>query len=297
MDFDLTARQARLLDSIDSTIDATGGVARAQELSRYGKYDSELDSALQETIDLSSAGLIERVLIAERLAERGTSTTFGLRALLASELQVPPGPVAITDTFRNGPVRFADVASTVLLIDGEDVFLSQPDTTSIPKIESSYGYPYGQVDRAGYVRTQNVRQGERLGALWRLATSAEIAGNASTAIALTADHLRTRTQFGKPLASLQALRHRLADASVTAEATRWMAREAAFLGESRRFDLVAAYAAQCATTLAPELVQMCGARSFTIEFDMQMYVMRLTGLRLELGGEDNLAAAVLAYTQ
>ncbi len=295
MDFDLNPQQRALLDSVDDSIAATGGALRAHDVSRHGKYDAALDTALEERVDLSGAGVLERALVAEHLAQRGTATTFGLRAVLGCVLDLPPGPVAILDRARKGPVRFATVASSLVLLDDGDVCVSQVGRDAFAAVPSSYGFPYGRVDRHSVAHGHRVGDGDRVRSLWRLVNAAEISGNAATAISVTAEHLRARRQFGQPLARFQALRHRIADAAVTAEATRWMVREAAFVGESRGFDLAASYAAEGAAVLVPELVQMCGARSFTIGFELQAYVMRLAGLRLELGGDDNLAKAVLAH--
>ncbi|OLT16459.1 hypothetical protein BJF78_14420 [Pseudonocardia sp. CNS-139] len=103
-----------------------------------------------------------------------------------------------------------------------------------------------------------------------------------------------REQFGRPLATFQALRHRLAEAAVSAEATRWLTREAAATGDDRQAALAAWYAADTAAALAPELVQLCGARSFTLEFGLHVFTMRLDGLRLEVGGPDRLGGELAA---
>jgi alkylation response protein AidB-like acyl-CoA dehydrogenase len=121
-----------------------------------------------------------------------------------------------------------------------------------------------------------------------LALIAEISGNANTAIRRTADHLTSRVQFGRPLASFQALRHRLADSAVSAEATRWLGREAAYQDDARSVARAAWYASTTAAALVPELLQMCGARGFTHEFGLHLFIMRLNCLRLELGGIDRL---------
>ncbi|MDG4668054.1 acyl-CoA dehydrogenase family protein [Mycobacterium sp. 236(2023)] len=295
MDFDLNADQRRLLDSVDKIIDSVGGVDRAQAISRRCEYDGALDTALSEQLDMSSTRLLERALVAETLAQRGTATTFGMRAILGSEIELPPGAIAITDYARSGPVRFLNDSASLVLLDGANARVVPGDTFASVPVQSSYGFPYGQFDRSDTDRTVQTGNGNRIRSLWRLAVAAEISGNAAMAIAATAEHLRSRNQFGKPLAQLQALRHRLADACVTAEAIRWMVRETSFFGDVRGFDLTAAYAADRAGGIVPDLVQMCGARSFTKEFGLQVYAMRMTALRLELGAEDVLANAVLAH--
>jgi alkylation response protein AidB-like acyl-CoA dehydrogenase len=90
------------------------------------------------------------------------------------------------------------------------------------------------------------------------------------------------------LASFQALRHRLADSAVSAEATRWLGREAAYQDDARSVARAAWYASTTAAALVPELLQMCGARGFTHEFGLHLFIMRLNCLRLELGGIDRL---------
>jgi alkylation response protein AidB-like acyl-CoA dehydrogenase len=54
----------------------------------------------------------------------------------------------------------------------------------------------------------------------RLAAGAEMLGIMSTLFQSTVDYLRTRKQFGAPLASFQALQHRLADLYVLLEQSR-----------------------------------------------------------------------------
>jgi alkylation response protein AidB-like acyl-CoA dehydrogenase len=75
---------------------------------------------------------------------------------------------------------------------------------------------------------------------------------------------------------------------VSAEATSWLGRGAAFVEDPRAVLRAAWYASHTAASLVPELVQMCGARSFTVEFGLQVFTMRMNCLRLELGGIDRL---------
>ena len=54
----------------------------------------------------------------------------------------------------------------------------------------------------------------------RLAATAELLGVMGSAVKLTAEHLKTRVQFGQPLSEQQALRHLLADMVVATEMAR-----------------------------------------------------------------------------
>jgi hypothetical protein len=292
VDYDLTRAQSDLLDSVTKVVDASRGP------SHDAGYDAALDEQLATHVDLTDASLLDRVLVAERLAELGTATTFALRAVLYGEVELPAGGATSTEVSRAGPVRYASLASSVVLLDGADGWLVPLKPGDADVVRSSYGYPYARIDRPALVAAGTpVVNAERVGVLCKLATAAEIAGNASVAIARTAEHLRERRQFGRPLSTFQALRHRLAEAAVTAEATRWMVRQAAYSGDPRAIELASLYAADGAAQLTPDLMQLCGARSFTLEFGLHIFAMRLEALRLELGSEDRLVAAVLSHEE
>ena len=294
MDYDFSVPQQRFIAAADHVVDAVGGVERAFAVSAVAGYDRDLDRGLAEAGALDGADLLERVLVAERLAELGVATTYGLRGVVDIDDLLPPGGLAVAVRGRQGPVRYAAVADHVVLIDGDDVIAVDDGTKSVTKVRSGFGYPYARIAAEGLDGARLKGLGEAWRSRLTLVTAAEIAGNAAAAIARTAAHMRVREQFGRTLSTFQALRHRLAEAAVSAEATRWMVREAAFTADPRDIDLAASYAAQTAAQLVPELVQMCGARSFTLEFGLHVFTMRLDGLRLELGGPDRLAARVLA---
>ena len=295
MDYGFSASQQRVIDIADRVVDAAGGIERAFEVSAVAGYDPGLDRALAGAGVLDGADLLERVLVAERLAELGVATTYGVRGVTDLDGLLPPGGLAVAVRGRRGPVRYAAVADHVVLIDGDGLIAAGDGTKSVTKVRSGFGYPYAWVAAGELDGTRLAGMGEAWRSRLTLVTAAEIAGNAVAAIARTSAHMRVREQFGRTLSTFQALRHRLAEAAVSAEATRWMVREAAFTAAPRDIDLAASYAAQTAAQLVPELVQMCGARSFTLEFGLHVFTMRLDGLRLELGGPDRLAAQVLAH--
>ena len=297
MDYDFSASQQRVVATVDRVIDASGGIERAFALAVATGYDRELDRALAAAGVLDGSDLLERVLVAERLAELGVATTYGMRGVIDVDGLLPPGGVAVAVRGRHGPVRYASVADHVVLVDGDDLIAVDDGAKSVTTVRSGFGYPYARIVAEELDGTRLTGMGEAWRTRLSLVTAAEIAGNAAAAISRTAAHMRVREQFGRTLSTFQALRHRLAEAAVSAEATRWMVREAAFTADPRDIELAASYAAQTAAQLVPELVQMCGARSFTLEFGLHVFAMRLDGLRLELGSPDRLAARVLAASR
>ncbi len=290
MDYDLTAGQSALLASLDRAVAAAGGHDHALEISGRSGYDAVLDRELEGTVDLDGVGLLERVLVAERLAELGVATTFGLRAVLGVDRSLPGGGLGVWDRLRSGPVRYGRRTSSCVVLGPSDVTLRSVEVGEVAQRQVGFGFPYGHVEAGGTTVATLPGAADEWRVRLRLALAAEISGTAATAIATTADHLKARRQFGHPLATFQALRHRLADAAASAEATRWLVREAAFRGAPDAIDVAAFYAAQTAGQLVPELTQMCGARGFTLAFGLHLYTMRLDGLRLELGGRDRLSS-------
>jgi hypothetical protein len=290
MDYDLSTEQSDLLAAVDS---AVGDVERAQAIARDSGYDSKLDERLETGVTLAGRTLLDRVLVADRLAELGTATTFGTRAVLSQLGELPSGPVTVVDRNRSRIGRYADRASTVVVLDGGSAEVFTLSDAQREPVRSGLGFSCGRVDVDAL--TGGTALPGPADSIARLAAAAEIAGNAASGMAWLANHLQTREQFGQPLSSFQALRHRTAELAVRAEATRWMVRQAADAGDPRGIDLSAAYAASSAALLTTELLQLAGARGFAKSFGLSTFAMRLDGLRVELGGEDRLAAAVLSH--
>ncbi|BBX66451.1 hypothetical protein MSAS_56250 [Mycobacterium saskatchewanense] len=279
MDFDLNDAQRERRDKLNRLIESSGPRADTEQL----------DKVLLASDVQQDATVLDRFLIAEELARQGLPSAYGLYCLLSDLLppEMPAGRVAVMDAHRTGPVRFADSAALVVQLGRQIATLHEPRDSQVRIANSTFGYPYAYVAAGPSIGALGAAA-DTLRARWRLALIAEIAGNAQSAIEKTAGHLTSRIQFGRPLASFQALRHRLAEAAVSAEATRWLGREAAFHDEPRSVLLAAWYASDTAAKLVPELVQMCGARAFTLEFGLHAYTMRMNCLRLELGGIDRL---------
>ncbi len=125
------------------------------------------------------------------------------------------------------------------------------------------------------------------------ALCAEAAGAMEKLIEITAEYLRTRQQFGKPLAAFQALQHRMADMLVQKELALSMAYVAAqALDEPyparRRRMLCAAKVtvAKAARFVGQQAVQLHGGMGMTDELSVGDYFKRLTMIDPLLGDSD-----------
>ncbi|MEZ5649311.1 MAG: acyl-CoA dehydrogenase family protein [Burkholderiaceae bacterium] len=125
---------------------------------------------------------------------------------------------------------------------------------------------------------------------------AEAAGALDALIAQTAEHLRTRQQFGRPLADFQALQHRLADMVIALEQARSMAYLAAVafddivIGRAERQRHVSAAKAlvgPAGRRVAMQAIQMHGAMGMTDECRVGHYAKRLMVIDRLFGDENH----------
>ncbi|MCH5671448.1 acyl-CoA dehydrogenase family protein [Streptomyces gilvus] len=115
----------------------------------------------------------------------------------------------------------------------------------------------------------------------RAALAAEHVGGSAHALDAVLAHVGQRTQFGRPIGSFQAVKHRLADLLVEVEGARSAAAYASACLAGRRTDElpVAASAAAVACTAAyrlatAEYVQLHGGIGFTWEHPAHLYLRR-----------------------
>lgn len=106
----------------------------------------------------------------------------------------------------------------------------------------------------------------------------------------TAEHLKTREQFGAPLAKLQVLRHRVAEMKVAYEDAKASASLAMIKvsepGGSRFASGAKAHSAAAARTVATQAVQLHGGMGVTEETLVSTFFLRLTAFELILGSKD-----------
>ena len=129
----------------------------------------------------------------------------------------------------------------------------------------------------------------------RLALAAELAGIASKALELAISYTKERVQFGKPIASFQAIQHRLVDMWTDAEfacASVVNAVETLDAGDDRATLLAVlaakARAGDAAFSICRRAVHLFGAMGFTDECDIGLYLKRAINLNATLGQPDEL---------
>ena len=128
--------------------------------------------------------------------------------------------------------------------------------------------------------------------------ASEQLGVASWCLDSTVEYLRNRYQFGRPVGSFQALKHRLADLWVAVTEARAVARHAAGLaGRVDREARIAAALAQAhcgevALRAAEDCVQLHGGIGFTWEHPTHLYLKRAKSTSLAFGTADRHRSAL-----
>ncbi|MCI0346269.1 MAG: acyl-CoA dehydrogenase, partial [Chloroflexi bacterium] len=137
------------------------------------------------------------------------------------------------------------------------------------------------------------------------ATAALLNGIAIRMLEMTVEYVRTREQFGRPVGSFQAVKHKLAGAFVRIESSRAAAWYAAYAIASRLPDaslaasVAKAVAAESESLMNTEALQCHGGIGFTWEHDLHMWMKRGKSLESSFGtaAEHRLRVAEHALTE
>ncbi len=285
MRFVLDDDQRSLVDAVATLLRRKAGPERIRSLGGSAPaYDAELDRSLtdggfSDCLTGPDTGPLEAAIITESVAHSLGVVPVGVRSLVVPALltEVPPSPVAITTSHHVGPVRYGADARTVIVVGDSDVRLVTQTPDDARRCVSNYGYPLGTVDSTGGEVVGSAVESAR--AFWQTAVAAELVGTMAAALELTLEYVQQRQQFGRPVGAFQALQHRLAETSILVEGSRWLMREAAWLGMPAE----AAAAAIAQATVAGRRVlfethQMTGAMGFTTEYDLHLWSMRIPAL-------------------
>ncbi|SDO65766.1 Acyl-CoA dehydrogenase [Nakamurella panacisegetis] len=122
-----------------------------------------------------------------------------------------------------------------------------------------------------------------------VSATAEVVGGAAACIRTTVAHVLTRQQFGRPIGSFQAVKHRLADMQLRLEASRSALRylAQAIDSEPDSVPLLAAVAFDTASAAyfrtAADTIQLHGGIGFTWEHVAHLHFKRAKSLQILLG--------------
>ncbi|CUR58336.1 Isovaleryl-CoA dehydrogenase [metagenome] len=188
------------------------------------------------------------------------------------------------------------------LVDGDDALRTPQDTMdltrrqAVVRFEHTRARPLAHPDLAASVMGSTTASAA-------VFLAAEQVGIAQHLLDVSVEYAKTRVQFGRPIGSFQAVKHRLADMLVTVEHARsaayyaaWAAQEGADDAELAR-SLALAVCIDAATLVAGDCIQVLGGIGFTWEHEAHLYLKRAFGDAALLGSaaahRDRVAELVL----
>lgn len=298
MDFRLSSDQQTLATEIDKL--AAQFESKPTEFHGFALVSQELESQLEsaEFFDIAripELGPVSAALAVERLARLPYTAEIALSMLVRPHLHGDwPRPLAMVENGQSG--RFVAAAKTLLVVEGSSVAIVQPTATMIEPVESIFAYPMGRFKGGAELVPLSSEAAASTRKWIRVALAAEMSGLLHAAIAATVEHLSVRKQFGRPLGTFQALRHRLAECAVLAGGVRLLALKAAATGTEADAALAALQAQESATRVVYEVHQMLGAMGMTLEHSLHLWTYRLKALLSSLGGRAGQAGAVAEHS-
>jgi hypothetical protein len=251
------------------------GEALAEELAANDYFDVALQPGL---------GALGAVLLIESVGRTPWAIEVAASALVAPMLQISrlARPLAILSSSSAPIARFLTPGGSALIDAGDQIRLLRCDDRVTP-VTTRFAYPYGAFEgdllasseALGEIKPEELRGWQLLG------TVAEAIAAMDSALNLTSDHVRTRTQFGRPLGSFQAVQHRLAEVSAILHGARLLLYRAAVDGIAH-VETAAMVAHDAVQRTIYETNQFHGAIGLTLEHPLHLWSYRLRVLQFEL---------------
>jgi len=300
MELALSDDQVQILDAIDTLAKPYASVPihdisfalTSAELDRELAEGGFLDVAAMEELGLETAALVVERLARLPFAVEAAASAL-VRPLLDPEL---PRPLCLIEEGAVGrAVRYLAPGATVVMVGEKGVrsFTATAEHIAAVHDESIFAYPMAvlkALPAEAEMRQYNVPASEVL-AQWRIGMSAEASGLMAAALTATVTYTSERKQFGRPIATFQALRHRLAEAQVVTNGAYWMTMKAAVTRDPADAALAACHAQEAARRVTYDFHQFLGAMGMTLEHPLHLWTYRLKALTSELGGRSANALA------
>jgi alkylation response protein AidB-like acyl-CoA dehydrogenase len=163
-----------------------------------------------------------------------------------------------------------DIADVVVAADGTTLsrwtsFTAQPaDTMDLTR----------RLSRVEPQDAANIGTDPGLADTAAILVAAEQIGAATKCLDLTVEYTKDRVQFGRPIGSFQALKHRMADLYVAVQSARAVVNDAIAEPSPTSAALARLAASEAFSKVAAEAVQMHGGIAITWEHDIQLYFKR-----------------------
>ncbi len=184
-----------------------------------------------------------------------------------------------TVIFDPGYVLDGAVADVVIAADGETLTRWQ-EFTATPLDAMDPTRPLARLEP---MATTDIGPDPGLADIAAILLAAEQIGAAARCLDLTVEYTKNRVQFGRPIGSFQALKHRMADLYVSVQSAGAVVNDAVAEPSATSAALARFCASEAFSKVAAEAVQMHGGIAITWEHDIQLYFKRAHGSAQLLG--------------
>ena len=267
-------------------------VRRAMESPRG--YDESLWSMLCEQVgvaalvvpeELGGAGgeLADAAAVLEELGRSLVptpllGTTLAELALLAADQpdgdtleQLASGALIGAVVFDRDYVINGDIADVVVAVQDAARLVRWTDVTVVPERSLD---PTRRLARVTPGSSTVIGSDPGIADIAAILLAAEQIGAAAQCLELTVDYTKQRIQFGRPIGSFQALKHRMADMYVAIQSARAVIGDAIAAPTPVSAAMARLAASEAFCGVAGEAVQLHGGIAITWEHDMQLYFKR-----------------------
>jgi alkylation response protein AidB-like acyl-CoA dehydrogenase len=277
-----------------ATLAETGLLGMMLTEAQGGLGMNEIDAALP----LEEAGyaalpepLVEALAALPVIAERGGSEWTEKLAAGEARLGLSLGDARL--------VSFAETADVFLRHDGQRLFLAAREHVKLEaqvSVDRTRSVAVPTFSAEGAMVLAEGAEASELAALIfdraALGSALFLNGLSRKMLELAVGYAKDRVQFGKPIGSQQAVKHRLADALIALEFARPLAYRAAYSVARRdperslHVSLAKLRASEAARTVAKQALQVHGAIGYTIEHDLHLWMKRAWALTAAYGTEE-----------
>jgi alkylation response protein AidB-like acyl-CoA dehydrogenase len=294
VDFDLSEDQVALRDAARDLLDK---LAPPERVRQADGFDRDLWAAMvdQGWLDTESLGLgtVETAVLLEQTGRHVAPVPFLQTTLAIAALrragedglveQLTTGERIGTIAWHDDPVVYGDRADVVVRATTGGVTVTELDAAGRPERQAAMDLTRTLAWVDATRPNRRIGGADDVQALLDDAAvghSAEMLGAAERILEMSTEYAKDRVQFGKPIGSFQAVKHRCADMLVDVEAMRSAVYWAAWcLGAHDEDRSVAAstakiWCADAAKRVMASGLQVHGGVGFTWEHDLHLFLKR-----------------------
>jgi hypothetical protein len=282
----------------DDEREASEQFARLLESSSNGSTSEEAWQRVRTWASIADSTMAVRGQVLQvagaRLLDGAFPATVGLLApllrlvdperydvLLSGDLK---GSATALDEANGSVVLGASNADVIAVVTGAEVQLLKPGMVD-PAVEADLSRSFGRIDldtceRLGPARPVSDGDLRTWLATARVAVAADMVGSARAVYEATVTYLKERVQFGQPVASFQAVQHKLVDMAILVETATAALDYAACSVDAASDDALTAaavaksQAATAAIRCAVSAVRLQGAIGLTWDNDVHRHLRR-----------------------